>query len=87
MQNKINAKSANHKGNSRQNLHSGQTLNKITHLPSFSQEHESKFTDEVHSDKLHLFADKDLLKDHVFKTRENFITTNSSKLLIKMSSH
>ena len=66
----------NHKDNSRQNLHSRQTLNRIIHWPSFSQEHESKFNDEVYSENdEHLFADKDLFKDQVFETGENFITT------------
>ena len=47
----INSKSDNHKDSSRQNPHSRPTPNRITHSPSVSQEHESKFGDEVYSDK------------------------------------
>ena len=69
LRNKINAKSNNNKDNSRQNLHSGPTLNRIMHQSSVSQEHESKFDDEVYSDnEEYLFANKDLFKDQVFKT-------------------
>ena len=61
LQNRINAKSDNHKDNSIQNPHSGPTQNRITHSPSVSQEHESKFDDEVYSDNdEYLLADKDL---------------------------
>ena len=73
---KLTQKSENHKDNSRQNLHPEQILNRVTHLPSVPEEHKNIFVDEVYSDNdEYLFAVKDLFKDQVFKTQENFITT------------
>ena len=73
---KLTQKSDNHKDNSRQNLHPGQRLNRITHSHSVPQGHESNFVDEVYSDNdEYLFSVKDLFKDQVFETRENFIAT------------
>ena len=69
---KLTQKSYNHKGNSRQNLHPEQTLNRITHLPSVPKERENNFVDEVLSDNdEYLFAVEDLFKDEVFETWEN----------------
>ena len=73
---KLTQKSDNHKDNSRKNLHPGQTLNRITHSPSVPQGHENNFVHEVYSDNdEYLFSVKDLFKDQVFETRENFIAT------------
>ena len=73
---KLTQKSENCKDNRRQNLHSEQTLNRITHSLSVPQKHKNNFADEVYSDNDEdLFVVTDLFKDQVFKTRENFITT------------
>ena len=73
---KLTQKNDNHKDNSRQNPHPEQTLNRVTHSPSVPKEHKNIFVDEVYSDNdEYLFAVKDLFKDQVFETRENFITT------------
>ena len=72
----LTQKSDNHKDNNKKNLHPEQTLNRVTQSPSVPKEHKNIFVDEVYSDNdEYLFAVKDLLKDQVFKTRENFITT------------
>ena len=75
---KLTQKSDNHKGNSRQNPHPEQTLNRVTHSPSVPKEDKNIFVDEVYSDNdEYQFAVKDLFKDQVFETH--------LKLLIKMS--
>ena len=76
LQTKLTQKSDNHKDNSRQNPHTEQTLNRVTHSPSVPKEHKNIFVDEVYSDNdEYLFAVKDLFKDQVFETRKNYITT------------
>ena len=47
---KLTQESENHKDNSRQNTHPGQTLNRTTHSPSVPKGHENNFVDEVYSD-------------------------------------
>ena len=72
---KLKQKSDNHNDNSRQNLYPEQTLKRVTHSPSVPKERKNIFVDEVYSDnEEYLFAAKDLFKDRVFETRENFIT-------------
>ena len=61
---KLTQKSDSHKDNSRQSLHPGQTLNRITHLSSVPKGPENNFVDEVYSgNDENLLAVKDFFND------------------------